>query len=69
MIYTTYAETTLLIPVVDKKNIIRETKKLSFLFCHLISLILQYNEQIFVSNSLKQKINQPKEPTHNNEDK
>ena len=28
MIYATSAETTLLIPVVDKKNIIRETKKI-----------------------------------------
>ena len=59
MIYTTSAETTLLIPVVGKKNIISETKKLSFLFCHLISPFLQHNEQIFVWNSSKQKINQP----------
>ena len=60
-IYTTFAETTLLIPVVEKKIINRETKKkkLSFLFSHLISLILQHNEQIFVWNSSKQKINQP----------
>ena len=60
MIYTTSTKTTLLIPVVEKKIINRETKKkLSFLFSHLISLILQHNEQIFVWNSSKQKINQP----------
>ena len=59
MIYTTSAKTTRPIPVVEKKNIIRETKILSFLFCHLISQLLQHNEQIFVWNSSKQKINQP----------